>query len=500
MTNVSRLLLLAFFPFLFSMLPRSAGAQKREFRGAWIQVVNGQLKGLSTEAVKSRLLTQLDALQGANINAVMFQVRAEADALYPSDIEPWSRYLTGTQGAAPSPYWDPLQFMIDECHRRGMELHAWINPYRAKTTTAYTAAANHISLTDSTLMVPYGTQLLFDPAEQRSRDRICQVVTDIVSRYDVDGIHIDDYFYPYPIAGQEYPDQNSYRAYGKGFSSVADWRRDNVNRLIEQMHEAISRTKPWVKFGVSPFGIYRNRASDPEGSATNGLQNYDDLYADVLLWAREGWVDYLIPQIYWQVGHPVADYAELVGWWAEHTEGALLFIGQSVTNTVQNADTRDAGRHQLRQKMELQRAQTNISGSCQWYAAAIAENPSNYTLSLTRLYHPYPALQPLYSRLDSRAPGKPRKVKALWMDDDYVLFWTAPSDKGETGRATRYVVYRFATSEKVDLNNTARIVCITRDTFLRLPYTDGKTAYRYVVTALDRLDNESRAAKRKVKL
>ena len=261
---------------------------------------------MPTDKLKQTLINQLNSLQGAGINAIIFQVRPEADALYASQYEPWSRFLTGVQGKVPEPYWDPMQFMIEECHKRGMEFHAWINPYRVKTSLKNELSPIHIYNSHPEWFVTYGDQLYFDPALPESRNHICKVVTDIVSRYDVDAIHMDDYFYPYPIKGKDFPDDASFARYGGGFSNKADWRRSNVNILIQKIHETVRGLKPWVKFGVSPFGIYRNQKSDPLGSDTNGLQNYDDLYADVLLWARKGWVDYNIPQIYWQIGHPLS--------------------------------------------------------------------------------------------------------------------------------------------------------------------------------------------------
>lgn len=324
-----------------------------------------------------------------------FQVRPEADALYASRLEPWSRFLTGVQGKAPEPYWDPMQFMIDECHKRGMEFHAWINPYRTKTTLKSELAPNHVYNIHPEWFVTYGDQLYFDPALPESRRHICMVVSDIVSRYDVDAIHMDDYFYPYPIKGKDFPDDASFARFGGGFSNKGDWRRSNVNVLIKKLHETIREIKPWVKFGVSPFGIYRNESSDPLGSKTKGLQNYDDLYADVLLWAREGWIDYNIPQIYWHIGHPVADYETLVKWWARNTENRPLFIGQSVMNTVQNADPKNPSINQLPRKMALQRAYQTIGGSCQWPASAVVENAGKYRDALIAEYHKYPALPPV---------------------------------------------------------------------------------------------------------
>ena len=300
---------------------------KREFRGAWIQAVNGQFIGMSTDQMKQTLSYQLDELWKDGVNAVIFQVRPECDALYKSDIEPWSRFLTSEQGRAPQPYWDPLQWMIDECHKRGMELHAWINPYRAKTKTTKTLASNHIAVKRPDLCFEYDGLYLLNPGCEESMKYICRVVDDIVKRYDIDGLHIDDYFYPYPAAGQVINDQAQYAKNKKGFNNIADWRRDNVNVFVKMLSKTIHDRKPWVKFGVSPFGIYRNKKSDPNlGSETNGTQNYDDLYADVLLWVNNGWIDYCVPQIYWEIGNKAADYKTLITWWNKHASNRPLYI------------------------------------------------------------------------------------------------------------------------------------------------------------------------------
>ena len=436
----------------------------------------------------------------AGINALIFQVRPAADALYPSQLEPWSRYLTGEQGQAPDEAWDPMAFMIAESHKRGMEFHAWINPYRVKTSLKHKLAPTHIYYKHPEWFLTYGDQLFFDPALPQSRDFICQVVSDMVSRYDVDAIHMDDYFYPYPLKGVVFPDSLSYARYGKDFTDKGDWRRHNVNLLIEQIHQTIRSIKPWVKFGVSPFGVYRNQSSDPLGSNTHALQNYDDLYADILLWINKGWVDYNIPQLYWEVGHPRADYAVLVDWWAKHAGERPLFIGQSIPNTVQHADPQNPNINQLPLKMRLQRSYQTILGSCQWYAEALMENKGRYRDALIAEYHKYPALPPVFRFMDDEAPGKVRKLKPVWTEDGYILFWTAPKYKDEMNRAVQYVVYRFLSGEKVNLDDPSHIVAITRQCFYKLPYEDGKTKYRYVVTALDRLHNESKSAKKKIRL
>ena len=458
-----------------AQVPSGNAYPKREFRAAWIQAVNGQFRGVPTEKLKQTLVGQLNSLQGAGINAIIFQVRPEADALYASQYEPWSRFLTGTQGQIPSPMWDPMQFMIEECHKRNMEFHAWINPYRVKTSLKNQLAPTHIYHEHPEWFVTYGDQIYFDPALPESREHICKIVSDIVSRYDVDAIHMDDYFYPYPIKGVDFPDNASFARYGGGFNNKADWRRGNVNILIKKLHETIRGIKPWVK-------------------------NYDDLYADVLLWAREGWIDYNIPQIYWEIGHKAADYATLVDWWAKHSENRPLFIGQAVMNTVQHADPKNPSINQLPRKMALQRSYQTIGGSCQWYAAAVVENAGKYRDALVQEYHKYPALIPVFDFMDDKAPDKVRKMKKVWTEDGYILFWTAPKADTEMDKAVQYVVYRFGSKEKVNLDDPSRIVAITRNPFYKLPYETGKTKYRYVVTALDRIHNESKSVSKKVKL
>ena len=473
---------------------------KREFRGAWIQCVNGQFLGMTTEKMQSTLSFQLDELQKDGCNAIIFQVRPECDALYPSSLEPWSRFLTGQQGKAPSPYWDPLQWMVEQCHKRGMELHAWINPYRAKTKTTSLLASNHVAVRHPERVFSYDGQFIMNPALEENRIYICNVVADILRRYDVDGLHIDDYFYPYPAAGQTIPDAKQYSEMSNGISNIGDWRRYNVNLFIKQLHDTIAKVKPWVKFGVSPFGIYRNKKSSPIGSNTNGLQNYDDLYADVLLWINNGWIDYCVPQIYWQIGHPTADYTTLIEWWNHNAGGRPLYIGEDVERTVKYADPSNVNSHQLPAKMNLHQQLHNVKGTVLWYAKAAVDNVGNYGTLLRTNYWRTPALQPLMPFIDNKAPKKPKKVKPVWTSDGYMLFWTAPKGKGWKDEATKYVVYRFGKNDRINYDDPTKIITITTDTFCKLPYDNGKEKYTYSVTALDRMQNESKPAKTKVKL
>ena len=473
---------------------------KREFRGAWIQCVNGQFTGMGTQAMQQTLARQLDELKRDGVNAIFFQVRAECDALYASPYEPWSRFLTGVQGKAPAPYWDPLAWMVDQCHRRGMELHAWINPYRAKTTGTTSLAATHIVSRQPGRAFVYGGQMILNPGMPENREYICSVVADIVRRYDVDGLHIDDYFYPYPAAGQTIPDDAQYRLYSNGIADRGDWRRYNVNLFIKQLADTIKGVKPWVKFGVSPFGIYRNKRSSAIGSQTNGLQNYDDLYADVLLWVNNGWVDYCVPQLYWQIGHPAADYKTLIEWWNKYASARPLFIGEDVERTAKYPDPDNPRQNQLPAKRALHSRMGNVGGTVLWYAKAVVDNIGNYGTMLRDVYWKYPALQPAMPFIDGKAPGKVRKLKPVWTADGYILFWTAPKGRGWKDEAQQYVVYRFAPGEKVDTSDPSKIVAITRQTFVSLPYEDGETKYTYAVTALDRMQNESKPVKKKVKL
>ena len=454
----------------------------REFRGAWIQCVNGQFQGMGTRAMQADLTTHLDILQKDGINVVIFQVRPECDALYDSSYEPWSRYLTGRQGEAPSPYWDPLKWMIDECHKRDMELHAWINPYRAKTKGTIELAYNHIARTNPERVFEYDDLLILNPGLAENREYICKVVKDIVERYDVDGLHIDDYFYPYPSGGKDMPDYQQYQRYNRGIKNIKDWRRDNVNLFIKEVSETIHKTKPWVKFGVSPFGIYRNKKDDPAGSNTNGLANYDNLYADVLKWIDEGWIDYNVPQLYWQIGHPAADYKELIGWWNRHAGSRPLIIGEDVERTVKY--------QQMQEKMALERSMENVKGSCQWYSRVVVNDLGGYGSALRNTYFTKRTMQPEMPWLSKKAPKAPKKLKVIWMDEDgLVLCWTAPKATKDWDKSvTEYAVYKDGEYQGK-----------TKQTFWRLPFKDGKTKTVYEVHALNRIHNQSKAAKKKAK-
>lgn len=475
-------------------------APKREMRGAWIQCVNEQFQGMSREQMQINLIRQLDVLRSVGVNVIMFQVRPEADALYESPYEPWSRFLTGRQGGHPG--WDPLDWMVEQCHKRGMEIHAWINPFRAKTKGTTELVTNHPYFKYPDRFFKYDGLIIFDPGRVENQNYICQVAADIVRRYDIDGLHIDDYFYPYPSKGMPIPDDLTFKTNRNGFTDKAEWRRYNVNSFIKMLYNTVRSTKPWVKFGVSPFGIYHNASSSNKvpGSDTKGLQNYDDLYADVLYWVHQGWVDYVVPQLYWEIGHPTADYERLVRWWARHSGNRPLIIGQDVERTVRALDVKNPSVNQMAAKFELQRRFPQIKGSCLWYSAAVVRNEGNYAYELQNNYHLTPSLMPQMSFIDDKAPRAPRKVRKMWMPDGYYLFWTAPKAKTEMDEAKLYVVYCFERGAKIDLESSTHIIAITPNTHFKLPYEFGREKYVYLVTALDRLHNESKPIKVKVTL
>lgn len=395
---------------------------KYEFRGVWIATVANidwpSKKGLPVEQQKAEFRRILDLHQRNGMNAVIVQVRPAADAFYPSPYEPWSEFLTGQQGVPPSPYYDPLQFMIDEAHKRGMEFHAWLNPYRAVFRVGESSIApNHVTRTHPDWFVTYGSGKYFDPGKPEVRQYVANIVKDIVERYDVDGIHLDDYFYPYKIKGRDFPDAASYRRYGNGMDKD-DWRRSNCDSLIYLLHQTIAAINPTVKFGISPFGVWRNKKDDPEGSNTQaGSPAYDDLYADILLWLEKGWVDYVAPQLYWEIGHPLCDYRVLLDWWANHTYGRHLYIGHGLYRTSENVTPAWRGTKEIPNEISLLRRYDKVQGSIFFSSKNFEYNPHGWGDSLRNHFYQFPALVPPMRWLDSIAPAQPSIVNAREITD-----------------------------------------------------------------------------------
>ncbi len=388
---------------------------KYEFRAVWVASVENidwpSKKGLSVAEQKNEFIRLLDMHKGNGMNAVIVQIRPVADAFYPSTLEPWSEYLTGKQGMPPVPYYDPLQFMIGETHKRGMEFHAWLNPYRAVFNVySSSVAPNHITKQHPDWFITYNKQKIFDPGNPAVIDFVSRIVKDIVERYDVDGIHMDDYFYPYPAAGKEFPDYTSFRLYGKG-RTKQDWRRSNCDSIIQRIHETILAVKPMIKFGISPFGVWRNQSQDADGSVTKaGITNYDDLYADVLEWLKEGWIDYVAPQLYWEIGHRLCDYQTLINWWGAHSYGKQIFIGHALYRGGTNTAWRNP--NELPDEIKLTRETENVNGSIFFSSKDFLRNPNGWNDSLRNHYYKTPALIPPMSWIDTVAPAAPVITRA----------------------------------------------------------------------------------------
>lgn len=472
------------------LISANAVNPKTEFRGAWLHTVHqGQYARQTTNENKAYLIRQLDSLQNAGVNAIIWQVRPSADAFYKSEIEPWSRFLSGKAGVAPNPVWDPLEFMVTESHKRGMELHAWLNPYRVTTSNNEKLPANHIYYKHPERFLKYDGKLYFDPGLPENREFINSVVRDIVRRYDIDAIHMDDYFYPYPKPNVPFPDDKSYTKYGNGMK-LGDWRRHNVDLLIEGLNKTIKEEKPWVRLGISPFGIWRNKKSDPNGSETSGLQNYDDLYADVLLWTKNGWVDYMLPQLYWELEHKRASTLVLADWWDKNTNGRHMYFGQDVWKTMDKADLPPrVNPSQLRHKIEISRNLPNVQGNCWWAGYAITKNHKGVCDSLTNDFQSTIALPPSFPWIKSEPLSAVRNLK---IKGDR-LTWEAPAKKGKTSDIVRYVVYQTKQGKNFELDDSENILAITDKPEFILPALEEGTVI--IVTPLDRVNNEGPASK-----
>lgn len=494
--NYMKIKVLALFLILLSGsgIIYSQELPKREFRGAWIHTVgNEYFKTVPADSIKALFIKTLDEFERVGVNAVIFQVRPQADAFYKSSIEPWSRFLSGQQGIAPNPEWDPLDFMVKECHKRGMELHAWCNPYRVTSNDKEQLHPDHLYFKKPELFKRYGTQLYFDPGEPEAIAHTVKVIADIVTRYDLDAIHFDDYFYPYPIPFEEFHDDASFVKYAakQGFEywQKGDWRRNNVATLIKELNDTIKKIKPWVRFGISPFGIHRNFKDTPDGSGskTNGLSNYEALYADVPLWLKNGWVDYNVPQLYWEIGHSAADFKTLIEWWNAQKLPGQLYIGQNISS-LNKKSLSDPGKIQLGEKMTMVRNSEYVNGNVWWPGWSINKNPFGFSDSLAFTYQKYPALIPAYKNLDSIAPPPISKLskkgnKLVWLHD-------AGNDKMQ--EAQFFAVYRFPSGIAIDTENSKYLLKIIEGKSFTLKSNKGKKSnYIYIITAIDRCRNES---------
>jgi len=466
---------------------------KREFRGVWVATVKNidwpSRSNLSGTAQQEELIDLLDRFKALGMNAIIFQVRPGSDAFYYSEKEPWSEWLTGTQGKAPDPFYDPLSFAIEACHDRGMELHAWVNPFRAylDVNKKRITSLKHVTLQHPDWVVTYGSNAYIDPGIPEARTYVLDVLTDIVKRYDIDALHIDDYFYPYPIAGTAFPDTTSFQQYGRRYSSKADWRRNNVDRFIVSLREQMNKLKPQVKLGISPFGIWRNQDKDPEGSATRaGATSYDDLYADIRKWLANGWIDYVAPQLYFSIGYPPAAYDILLDWWIDNSYDRHLYIGKAAYKINNNPDKNWENAQQIPNQIRLDRTSDKVDGSIYFSARSFKPNPLGIADSLlTDLYNSR-ALPPNVNWMTGATYDIPQNLEVSAQYKGVVLTW-------DPTESDYVAIYRFDKKEPIDINATQNMIDMVRAD--KRYYVDDRISkkgkYYYVATGLDRLYNES---------
>ncbi len=382
-------------------------------RGVWVATVANidwpTKPGLKKKIQKEEIISILDHSKQLGFNAIFLQVRPASDAFYKSSYEPWSSFLNKQYA---SPKYDPLKFWIEEAHKRGIELHAWINPYRASMNLKNNLPENHPASTNPEWFVEYGEKRYFNPGVPESTVHINKVVKEIVTNYNIDGIHMDDYFYPYPISGKAFPDSIEYNKYGAdSFSDIKDWRRHNVNETIKSLTKTIKTTKPWVNFGISPFGVWRNKADDPRGSDTKaGATNYDALYADILLWMENKWIDYVAPQLYWETTHPVANYTILADWWNANSYDTPIYIGHGIYKIgSDNPDWQDP--KQLPMQMNINENLPHIKGSIFFSYKHLKRDLLGFQDSLKTGYYKHEALAPEIKSKNQTQSQSLRKLK-----------------------------------------------------------------------------------------
>ncbi len=474
----------------------------REFRGVWIATVENidwpSEKSLSTEQQKKEIVRLLDLYKSLNFNAIIFQIRPSADAFYNSRHEPWSAYLTGVNDRRPAPYYDPLAFIIAETHKRGMEFHAWLNPYRAIVNyKEFHSNPFRLTYEKSEWFINYGKNKYFNPGLPEVRKYTNKIVEDIVQNYDVDAIHFDDYFYPYKIKDIPFPDENTFKEFGGDFypNNLDDWRRNNVNVIIEELHATIKKIKPWVQFGISPFGVWRNKSVDAKGSDTDaGQTNYDDLYADILLWINKGWLDYIVPQAYWHIGHKKADYATIVKWWAENSKNVNLYIGQGAYRLDRKKEQRAWKKKrptEIEKQLDLNRSIPQIKGSVYFSGKTFVNNPLGINEILRNKYYQNLVLPP---SINHEKVFIPEPVYGIQLkkqkNKKYRLSWESIPENKEK-EAVKFMVYKFDKNDRVHMDDASKLITITGDSYIDISKKEYKQSHIFVIKSVSRNNNVS---------
>ena len=477
-----------------------------EMRGVWVaSVLNIDYPSYGTtneNTLQNDWIQIIDKHKALGINALFVQIRPTADAFYPSDIVPWSRYLTGRSGVAPANGFDPLAFMIETAHQRGMAFHAWLNPYRVSMDgqTGASFAPNHVLNAHPDWCMLYNKRYILNPGLPEVRAHITDVVAEIVSKYNVDGVHFDDYFYPYKNGNETIKDYDAFQKYGQGFSNVDDWRRNNVDLMISNLSQTIKSIKPNVQFGISPFGVWRNGYRDPEGSDTRaGLTCYDDLYADVRKWMRENWVDYVIPQIYWTVGFSIADHDKIARWWSDNASGKTIYIGHGAYRVGQgsNREPNWSDPNEIPRQIRLARSLPYVRGSVFFSSKSLIANPLGMSDSLRLNYYRYPAAPPgsnFSINNTSLMACEPPEVRPIMSQaGGKVLIRWQPSQLALRRTPFQYIIYRFADG-RVDYTNAHNIIAILPSNGkTEMTFFDAKAGSNnlYAVTVSDCLNNET---------
>ena len=474
---------------------------KHEWRAAWIATVDNidwpSKPGLSTEQQKEELIEYLDLFKSMNFNAIVLQVRPAADAFYKSKLEPWSIYLTGDQKVAPDPLYDPLEFAIEEAHKRGMELHAWLNPYRVSqdTTNLVDMSPDHIYKQQPDLFVKHGRKLYFDPAYPATREFLVDVIEDMVMNYDLDGIHFDDYFYP----NNDFEDSLSFSLHSRGYAEEDKmaWRRENVDIVIEMLKQKIKSVKPYVKFGISPYAVWRNLKEDPRGSDTKsyGYTNYDHLHADLLLWMENGWLDYVLPQLYFNIGYENADFNILAKWWQDYNAGTPVYGGLGTYRLDKNSKIEAwQSSDEIKKQATILRKMQAYQGVCYFSARNFKNNRLDINDIMYELY-PNPALVPSLRGFPVKTISSPSGVKIESSEKGARIVWEKPTINKEDVHAPKYhLIYRFSKNSKPNFEKGYAIIALTGEDsyFLEMEASDN---FDYYVSALDRLYNESKPVK-----
>lgn len=500
MMNLKSLTIL--FAFLFSTGNALAQAKimypKNEFRAVWIATVaNIDWPKNSTDPVekqKSDFIEILDTYKKLRYNAVIVQIRSNGDAFYPTDLAPWSRNLTGKEGKAPSPFYDTLEWMIDQVHQRGFEFHAWLNPYRATSSANLEIVSKkHDLIQHPEWMIKYAGKYYYNPGLPEVQNHLTMVIEEVVKKYDIDAIHFDDYFYPYTVDGEKFNDTDSFNKYSNGLE-LADWRRNNVNVFVQQIATSIKKIKPWVQFGISPFGVWRNQSVDPRGSDTQaGQTNYDDLFADPLHWMENNWIDYILPQLYWSFNHPKASYSKLLKWWSENSKNTAIYIGNGSYKIKSDSDKSWDSPFEIPNQIDYSRSFNNVQGNAFFSAKWFLNKNQEVTQLLAEnqyKYHAIPAAVPNFKKLVFDVP----RVTSVIKDKNELVISLQP-----TRNPMRYVVF-YGTDANAELNSDdpSQIV----DKFLvqknnnrlaiRVPISILENKSKFALSFIDLYGNESK--------